>query len=109
MATGRESEIGVFIGSPAWVDLLAVFRSQVITGEAAGLKNVAGLAGFRWAVPDPGGAMALVKYDAAVDGADQEAREWLLAYNEGDVLAARALRDWLDARASDCPAVEDLG
>ncbi len=107
-AAGREGEVESFIGSPAWVDLLAVFRSQVITGQAAGLKNVAVLAGYQWPVEDPGGAMALVRYDAAVGEGDQAAREWLLAYNEGDVLATRALREWLDGPASECPSVEDL-
>ena len=108
-AAGCEAEVESFIGSPAWVDLLAVFRSQLITGEACGLKNVAGLAGFRWEVDDPGGLTALFKHGAAVDSSDLDAREWLLAYNEGDVRATLALRDWLDGMASECPSVEDLG
>jgi predicted RecB family nuclease len=107
-ATGRESEAESFIASPAWVDLLAVFRSQLVTGEPAGLKKVAALAGFQWTVADPGGATALVKYDGAVERGDRAARDWLLAYNEGDVRATLALREWLEALASGCPSVEDL-
>jgi predicted RecB family nuclease len=71
---------------------------------------VAGLAGFSWSVPDPSGAGAVVRYDAAVSGADgaQEARDWLLEYNRCDVEATRALREWLDRSASRCPAVAEL-
>ncbi len=71
---------------------------------------MAELAGFRWTVANPGGANALVRYDAAIgDGDDAAAaRQWLLDYNRCDVEATRALRDWLDLRASGCPAVADI-
>ncbi|HEY3904702.1 MAG TPA: TM0106 family RecB-like putative nuclease [Streptosporangiaceae bacterium] len=107
---GLDLDVAEFIGSGEWIDLLAVFGGQLVTGHSAGLKNVAGLAGFSWSVPDPSGAGAIVRYDAAVGGADgaQEARDWLLEYNRCDVEATRALREWLDGSASDCPAVADL-
>jgi predicted RecB family nuclease len=106
---GRQDEVAELVSSAAWIDLLAVFRAQLVTGGAVGLKNVAALAGFRWAVADPGGATALVKYDEAVEPPGHEAREWLLRYNQCDVMATLALRDWLDQAASGCPSVQDLG
>jgi predicted RecB family nuclease len=55
----------------------------------------------------------MIRYDEAVDPGDARAaaraRDWLLAYNRNDVEATRALREWLDRDASDCPRVEDLG
>ncbi len=107
---GLDLEVAEFIGSGQWVDLLAVFGGQLITGRSAGLKNVAGLAGFTWSVPDPSGEGAIVRYDAAIGSgsAAQAARDWLLEYNRCDVEATRALRDWLDGPAGDCPAVQDL-
>jgi predicted RecB family nuclease len=115
---GLGLDVAEFIGSGQWIDLLAVFGEQLVTGHSAGLKNVAGLAGFSWSVPDPSGAGAIVRYDAAVDqagvpggptsGSAQEARDWLLEYNRCDVEATRALREWLDGSASACPSVADL-
>ena len=108
-----EPEVAEFIASDQWVDLLKIFRSQLITGESAGLKHVAALSGFRWEVADPGGDMAIVKYDAAVGAASpgtaEQARRWLLDYNRCDVEATRALREWLDRDASACPSVAGLG
>ncbi len=96
------------INSGEWTDLLKVFDSQLITGESAGLKHVAALCGYRWSVPDPGGDTALVRYDEAVTATDPEpARQWLLQYNQCDVEATRALRDWLATTATTLPSVQD--
>jgi predicted RecB family nuclease len=112
-STGLAAEVDAFTRSRQWVDLLRVFDGQLLTGSSAGLKDVAPLAGFTWPVDDPGGAGSMVRYDAAVDAsgspARRAAREWLLAYNRGDVEATFAVREWLDRAAGDCPAIESLG
>ena len=71
--------------------MLRVFDSQLITGGGIGLKTTAPLAGFSWSVDDAGGAESMVMHDVAVAGTTerdrQDARRWLLAYNEDDVRA----------------------
>ena len=42
--------------------------------------------------------------DAALRGA---AQQWILEYNEDDVGATAALREWLDQCASLLPSIED--
>jgi len=103
---GLADEIAAFTGSEEWVDMYRVFGRQMITGHASGLKQVAPLAGFSWEVANPGGDESIVRYDAAVAGDDQ-AREWLIAYNRNDTQATLALREWLDHAASDCPPIEE--
>jgi predicted RecB family nuclease len=101
---GLAEEVAAFTGSSEWVDLYRVFDSQLLTGRAIGLKQVAPLAGFAWEVDDPGGDQSMVRYDAAAAG-DQQARDWLLAYNRNDTEATLALREWLDGAASECPPI----
>jgi predicted RecB family nuclease len=108
-----EDEVETFLASDQWVDLYAVFRDQLVTGATIGLKTVAQLAGFRWRSEDAGGGQAMVRYAEAVGDPDgvirSEARRWLLEYNEDDVRATAALREWLDADARLLLCVEALG
>jgi hypothetical protein len=110
---GLDEPVTAFTASPHWVDLYRVFTSQLITGTAAGLKDVGALCGYTWQASDPGGGQAMIRYDEAVSTrghlAARAARDWLLIYNRGDVEATRALREWLDHEATSCPPVEDLG
>ncbi len=108
---GLGEEVAGLMASGEWIDLLKVFGSQLVTGGSIGLKEVAGLAGFRWSVADPGGEMAMVRYDEAAGSSPSAAaaRQWLLDYNRSDVEATLALREWLDSAASGCPSAEDLG
>ena len=92
------ADVDKFLSSSRWVDMYRVFDSQLITGDRVGLKVVAALAGFTWRDDDPDGAESIVWYEQAVAG-DPEARMRLLAYNEDDVRATRALRDWMSRRA----------
>jgi predicted RecB family nuclease len=104
-------EVQAFLASEQWVDLRNVFDAQFITGRSQGLKDLAWHAGFHWSVDDPGGEEAMVQYDRAVgeDAAAQDAaRRWLLRYNEDDVRATFALRDWLDGPGRLLCSIADL-
>jgi len=109
---GLEDEVGAFLDSDDWIDLFAVFRDQLVTGTTMGLKMVAKLAGFEWRGEDGGGGLAIVRYAEAVGDPDvevrAEARRWILEYNEDDVRATAALRQWLDTDARLLPSVADI-
>jgi hypothetical protein len=51
----------------------------------------------------------MVNYDVAVDDADPvaqaEAQAWVVRYNEDDVRATAALRDWLDNPVNELPSI----
>ncbi len=107
-----EKEVEDFIKSDQWVDLLPIVKDQLITGFASmGLKTVAPLAGFSWRDVDVGGDLAMVRYVEATSGSDPSlrgaARQWILDYNEDDVRATAALREWLDRGAGLLPSIED--
>jgi predicted RecB family nuclease len=91
------------------VDLHHVVTSQIQTAGPAGLKVVAGAAGFRWRDDAPSGEASMGWYEEA-RGADpvraDAATRRLLAYNEDDCRATKALRDWLEGAARDLPDVE---
>jgi predicted RecB family nuclease len=92
------------------VDLHAVVTTQIQTAGPAGLKVVAGAAGFRWRDDAPSGEASMGWYEEA-RGADpvraDAAMRRILAYNEDDCSATRALRDWLEGAARDLQSVEE--
>jgi len=109
---GVEDEVEDFIQSEQWVDLLPMVRDQLITGlPSMGLKTVAPITGFSWRGPEVGGQMAMVSYIEAMSDPDEavraSAQQWILDYNEDDVRATAALREWLDQSASLLPSIED--
>jgi predicted RecB family nuclease len=110
---GLQEQVLEFIGSEQWVDLFEVIRKQLVTGHSMGLKEVAPLAGFRWRYEESGGTQAIVRYQEASADYDSlvrdDARKWLLDYNEDDVRATAALREWLDGGARQLLSVADLG
>ena len=108
LAAGIVEEVGSFIASDEWVDMMKVWDSQLITGGPSGLKVVAPLTGFQWAVDDPGGGESMIKHEVAVgDGPDAaSAKDWLLQYNLGDVEATLSIREWMDR--VEVPRVEEL-
>ena len=92
-------DVAAFVTGPYWLDLHAVVKAQIITGDGLGLKKVAPLAGFEWRDDDPGGDQSMVWYWRAVHHPDPVVRgnnrARLLAYNEDDVEATAAIREWL--------------
>lgn len=110
--TRHSEQVARFLGSDEWVDMLKVFRTQVVTGGGNGLKDVAQLVGYEWPVDDAGGGTSMLQYELARDSTDpkerEAARQWLLDYNRGDVEATAALRDWLDTEGLSLPGIETV-
>ena len=91
-------EVRGFVSSHRWVDVHEAVTSQFVSTSGSGLKVVAPVAGFRWRDPEAGGEASLGWYrDAqAASGEEQErGRARILAYNEDDVRATLAVRDWI--------------
>jgi predicted RecB family nuclease len=92
-------EIGRYAGTSAdvdgWVDLYEHVRPAFDSRGGLGLKVVATHgAGFSWRDEDPGGLQSQLWLDQARAG-DDEALQRILDYNEDDVRATLAVRDWL--------------
>lgn len=82
-----------------FVDLFQVVRDHWFGVDGLGLKVVAHEgAGFTWRDTDPGGLNSQRWFDDAVHAAPDiaaQARTRVLEYNEDDVWATHALREWL--------------
>lgn len=105
--TGLADEVAELLASPHWVDLHRIVRTHLVTGGSRSLKAIAPLAGFAWRDPEASGGLSMLWYAEAAAGDQQMARR-LLAYNEDDVRATAALRDWLTSAWADLPTVDDL-
>ncbi|MGW4482722.1 TM0106 family RecB-like putative nuclease [Amycolatopsis sp. NPDC004368] len=106
-------EVQSFVDSDEWVDLFRSVTDQFLCSRGKGLKVIAPVAGFRWRDAEAGGEASMRWYRDAVgmDGEtpDDTQRERLLQYNEDDVLATQALREWMSDRAQvEVPYVLDL-
>jgi predicted RecB family nuclease len=112
-------DLEAFFRSGDWVDLHKVCSTELIwPTEDLSLKTLAKHVGFNWRDDEPGGANSVAWYAEAVNAEDETVRESnrarILAYNEDDVLATLAIRDWL-TRAGEArhpgktlPGVESL-
>ena len=85
------------------VDLLSLTRaSMVLPVPSYGLKSVEKLAGFQRKLVDYEGSVAMARYIEACETNDAGTREEIvkeiLAYNEEDLDATRAVMEWLRAR-----------
>lgn len=92
------AEVRRFISSSLWVDVHEAVTTQFVSTSGLGLKVVAPAAGFTWRDPEAGGEASLGWYrDAQVArGVERDAgRDRILAYNEDDVRATRAVREWI--------------
>jgi hypothetical protein len=100
-------EVQEFINSDEWVDLFRVVSTNFLCARGKGLKMLAPVAGFAWRDPQASGENSMRWYRDAVgfDGGEPELdqRQRLLEYNEDDVLATKALREWMSS-----PAVTEL-
>ncbi|WP_147116172.1 TM0106 family RecB-like putative nuclease, partial [Pseudonocardia sulfidoxydans] len=101
------AEVQAFIDADSWVDLFAVVNEWFLCAHGKGLKRIAPAAGFAWRDPEAGGENSMRWYRDAValDGGtpDPLQRTRLLEYNEDDVGATRALREWMTS-----PAIQDV-
>ncbi|CAM2931736.1 putative RecB family nuclease [Williamsia muralis] len=93
-----------FINSTHWVDIYEAVSVNFLSPEGKGLKKVAPHAGFHWRDDEAGGEASMQWYRRAVgrDGeeVDQTQRVRLLEYNEDDVRATKALREWMTTTAA---------
>lgn len=86
-----------FVGR--FVDLLPVVkRCVVFPTDGTGLKALARFVGFEWRDEDPGGSQSMAWWaEYMEDPAEKTAlRDRVIAYNEDDVRATFALRDWIE-------------
>ncbi|WP_307856930.1 TM0106 family RecB-like putative nuclease [Mycolicibacter acidiphilus] len=81
-----------------FVDLLLVARNSIQVGtESYGLKSLERLTDFERSHAIDRGAGAVLRYEDYIKDHDQADLDAIAAYNEDDVRATRALRDWLVA------------
>lgn len=83
-----------------FVDLFRFVRDNYVGVEGLGLKTVAMHgAGFRWRDEEPGGLASQAWFTTAVSDPDESARaaarRRVLEYNEDDVRATWAVREWM--------------
>jgi predicted RecB family nuclease len=93
-----------------WIDLHEHAKRQIQTTGPLGLKQLATMGGYRWRDENPSGEASMLWYEVATSGnVDAESsRRRLLAYNEDDCRATKALRDWLNGPAKLLPHRDDL-
>lgn len=85
-----------------FVDLLTVARNALQVGtESYGLKHLERLTTFQRGHAIDQGAGAVVEYERYTAEGDQASLDRIAAYNEDDVRATLALRDWLVDRRPD--------
>ncbi|MCZ4549448.1 TM0106 family RecB-like putative nuclease [Gordonia rubripertincta] len=98
-------EVLAFINSPQWVDIYEAVNRNFLSPQGKGLKKVAPHAGFHWRDDEAGGEASMQWYRRAVgldgDQIDHTQRARLLEYNEDDVQATKALREWMSAGAAE--------
>jgi len=93
-------EVEAFFALKEVIDLYEVLAKQLVwPTESVQLKEVAKWVRFSWRDSDPSGGNSLAWYADAIGNPDEkvreESRQRLLEYNEDDVTAQVAIRDWL--------------
>jgi predicted RecB family nuclease len=107
LTSGTESEVLLrsLVDTGYFVDLYAVAKNAVMVGtESYGLKYLERLTGFKRRGGIEQGAGAVVEYERYMASKDPKLLDDIARYNEDDVVATRALRDWLiEQRPVDAP------
>jgi predicted RecB family nuclease len=94
-----EAVLAELIETGLFVDLYPVVRNAVQVGtESYGLKAMERLAGYERGHEIDQGSGAVVEYERYMVTRDPSILERIAAYNEDDVRATLALRDWLVGR-----------
>jgi len=94
-----ESLLTGLVETGLFVDLLVVARNAMQVGvESYGLKHLERLTPFERGHEIDKGAGAVVEYEQYAASGDLAALQRIASYNEDDVRATRALRDWLVER-----------
>jgi predicted RecB family nuclease len=83
-----------------FVDLYPIAEEIAFPVTGYSIKALAPLAGFHWHVDDAGGGNSIVYYQTATSRENTEldrstAITWLRSYNEDDVRATMAVRQYL--------------
>ena len=101
LAEGRgvgEVALAHLVDTDAFIDLYLVVRNAVQVGaESYGLKVVERLAQYERGHDIDQGAGAVLEYERFMKDGATQALDRIAAYNEDDVRATRALREWLVA------------
>ena len=91
-----ERALGALIDDGVFVDLFQIVRNAVQVGvESYSLKYLEVLTGYERSHEIDQGAGAVVAYDDYTHDGDEAHLRAIAAYNDDDVRATRALRDWL--------------
>jgi predicted RecB family nuclease len=91
-----EAALGRLVEAEVFVDLLTVARNAIQVGaESYSLKVVERLTDYRRSKVIDKGAGAVVSYENFMTDGDRTELTNIAAYNEDDVRATRAFRDWL--------------
>ncbi|BBZ03856.1 ATPase [Mycolicibacterium chitae] len=91
-----ELALAELIDTGAFVDLLLVARNSIQVGtESYGLKHLERLTDYERSHEIDQGAGAVVQYEHYMAEPNQSDLDAIAAYNEDDVRATLALRDWL--------------
>jgi uncharacterized protein len=91
-----EVTLARMVDSGAFVDLLVVARNALQVGtESYGLKALERLTSYERGHDIDQGAGAVLEYERYMTDGATDALDRIAAYNEDDVRATRALRDWL--------------
>jgi uncharacterized protein len=107
LTSGTETE-GLFtslVDQGLFVDLYVVAKNALLAGtESYGLKNLERLAGFVRRGGIEKGAGAIVEYEQYMASKSVAILDEIARYNEDDVAATLALREWLvEQRSKDIP------